>query len=193
MDSSCHDQIKFEFCPTIEFVKYYMKKHNLSVDKRDIYDFEIKDDRDHMRYQKTSRDKYYSQLVKIVKYLQDHGKNVCYLSHDGSNSFKSYLNSKGIKVGSMSNAYSTAEKIILNYLKIDKLFCMAGHSQMIGHALDCDVISLISHNKQKYFLQDTDLYGRDRHVNVNTEDVYNKLLKILNSPTTFLPHKKCIY
>jgi hypothetical protein len=178
VDPEYHDKIKFEFCPTIEFSKDYKEKHKLSSDTRDIYAFEVKDDRPDRRYHNTSRQIFYDHLKNFILHLLSLNKKVCVLSHDGSTSFKSYLDKVGVNVGFISNAFSTEEKIISNYLKIDKLFCMAGHSQMMGHALGCNVISMISHNKQKYFLEDIGEYIDNKYVDVNNEHVYSKLMGI---------------
>ena len=178
VDQRYHNKIKFEFCPTIEFSKYFQEKNNLVSADRELYAFEVKDDRPERRYHKTSRGAFYQELKRYILHLLSLNKKVCVLSHDGSTSFKSYLESEGVKVGYISNAFSTEEKIISNYLKIKRLFCMAGHSQMMGHALGCDVISMISHNKQKYFLQDIDEYKHDRYVDVNNDPVFQKLMEI---------------
>lgn len=177
VDSKYHSKINFEFCPTIPYSKYFRDKHNLKSEKRDIYAFEIKDDRPSNRYYNTTRDIFYNDLKKFINILLEAGKRVRLVSHDGSSSFKTYLDSNNINIPVINNSFSTEEKIISNYLKIDKLFCMAGHSQMIGHSLGCDIISLISHDKQKFFLQDVDEYT-NKHVDVNHDKVYKKLTEI---------------
>ena len=55
---------------------------------------------------------------------------------------------------------------------------MAGHSQMMGHALGCKVVSMISHDKQKHFLEDMGEYTEDKYVDVNHDLVYNKLIEM---------------
>jgi hypothetical protein len=179
VDPKYHDKIKFLLCPSIDFSKHYVAENGLTPSPdRDIYAFEIKDDRQARRYYKTSIQVFYDGLKKYILHLQSLNKNVYVLSHDGSGSFKRYLEQNGVKVGFMSNSNSNEKNIMTNYLKIDKLFCTAGHSQMMGHALGCDIISLITHDKIRYYLEDVGLYEKNRHVDVNSENVYDKLMQI---------------
>lgn len=177
VDVKYHDKIKFEFCPTIEYCKNYVNTHDFPPIDRDIYAFEIKDDRPSMRYHNTSREKFYESLKELILKLLSLNKKVCVLSHDGSGTFAKYLRSNNVNVGAMKNTIANVEGIISNYLKIKKLFCTAGHSQMMGKALGCDIISLITHDKLKYFLQDIGEYTEDRYIDVNHDDVYEKLMR----------------
>ena len=49
---------------------------------------------------------------------------------------------------------------------------------MIGHALGCRTISLITHNKLKYFLEDIGEYKENNYVDINKDNIYDKLVKI---------------
>ena len=50
--------------------------------------------------------------------------------------------------------------------------------QMMGEALGCKTVSLISHNKLKYFLEDIGKYKDNNYVDLNNEKVYEKLITI---------------
>ena len=178
VDPKYHNKIKLELCPTIDYCKHRISTEDLSSVKRDIYAFEIKDDRPERRYYNTSRSIFYEHLKNFIFHLLDLNKEVCVLSHDGSRSFRDYLNSNNVNVGFIDNSVASEKEIISNYLKIEKLFCTAGHSQMMGHALGCDVISMITHEKQKYFLQDIGEYTDNKYIDVNHDTVYNKLIFI---------------
>jgi len=146
-------KIKFEFCPVIGYVE---KNYKAEFKSGDYICFEIKDDRPNRRYLGTSKEKFYSELLTFIKHLKSKGEKIAVMSHDGSRSFASYLQKKGFKSFLyLDNTVSNQEKIINNYRKVKKLYCTAGHSQMTAHALGLDFYSLISHNKLKYFMEDT--------------------------------------
>jgi len=151
VDTEYHSKIEFIFCPVIDYVK---NKYLLSFNSGDYYTFEIKDDRPNRRYKGTSKEEFYSKLKQFIEYLISENKPVAIMSHDGSRSFYDYLKSKSINIPLLDNTTADEIKIITNYSKVKKLYCMAGHSQMTGHALGIDMFSLISHNKLKYFLED---------------------------------------
>ena len=153
VDSKYHSKIEFMFCPVIDYVK---EKHLPSFNSGDHYTFEIKDDRPNRRYKGTSQIEFYDKLKEFIEFLKSEGKLVAIMSHDGSSSFRNYLKSQSIDLPFFDNTCADEEKIISNYAKVKKLYCMAGHSQMTGHALEIEMFSLISHNKLKYFLEDID-------------------------------------
>ncbi len=181
IDSKYHSSVKFEFCPTIEYSKNYLASNNDIRCRRhiprDIYAFEIKDDRPERRYFNLSREDFYKSLKDFILHLLSLNKKVCVLSHDGSSSFKSYLDNNNVKVNFITNTVASEREIIFNYLKIKKLFCTAGHSQMMGYALGCEIISMITHDKLKYFLEDINQYTEDKYIDVNYDNVYEKLIR----------------
>tara|TARA_Y100001938_G_scaffold48119_1_gene67055 strand:- start:7517 stop:8611 length:1095 start_codon:yes stop_codon:yes gene_type:complete len=172
-----HDKIRAEFCPTINFCLEYVKNKLKTKPDREYYAFEVKIDREHMRYRNISKEDFYNDLKNFALTLIESGKKVCVLSHDGNLDLIDYFKSNGVKVEFFDNSVMEVEAIINNYLKIKKLFCTAGHSQMMGYSLGCDVVSLITHDKLKYFLEDINNYKDETYVNVNEENVYEKLIK----------------
>ena len=49
---------------------------------------------------------------------------------------------------------------------------------MIGSAVSGRVISLISHDKLKYFLEDTESYTYENYVDLNNDTIFEKLTEI---------------
>ena len=152
VDSKYHSQIKFSFCPVIE----YIKEHHTPtfVNAGEYHVFEIKDDRQNRRYHKTSLQNVYSQLFDYIGVLLSTGEKVAVMSHDGSSSFYRYLKNRGLTVPLLNNTIANEEAIIRNYGHVKRLYCTAGHSQMTAYALGIDFHSLITHDKLKYFLED---------------------------------------
>lgn len=178
LDDRVHNKIKLQFCPTIEYSRY--KAESMPTLKQGgTWAIEIKDDRPNRRYWNTSRSEFYESLCKFIKYMKVTYKiEVGVLFNDMSRSFYNFLKKQKYDINTVVNSKVSEETIIKNFKSVDVLFCMAGHSQMIGHALGCRVISLIAHDKLKYFLQDIGEYTDDKYVDVNHDNVYDKLKKI---------------
>jgi hypothetical protein len=180
VDVSLHDKIKFEFCPTVEYSKTIVSHRETTG----VWAYEIKDDRPQRRYHKVGREKFYEELFKFVEYVDKHLPNIQQkvLMHEGSNkSFLQYIRTRGYdfnKIPSIKNYMITPERVVQNISEIDVLFAMAGHSQMIGSAVSGRVISLISHDKLKYFLEDTESYTYENYVDLNNDTIFEKLTEI---------------
>lgn len=174
------NKIKFEHCPTMWYCKdYCSNKFQKMLDKpnsRSLIAFEVKDDRPNRRYYKIGKQKYYQELAKVVLELLHKGHKVCYLSHDNSKSFYQYLKANKINIPYLTNSSANEDKILANYSKIKTLFCMAGHSQMMGYSLSCNIISLIGHPKLRYLLED--IGKPELGVEINQDNIYEKCLKI---------------
>jgi len=185
LDERVHEKIKFEFCPTIEFSKLLAKQHNMkrASNSPPVWAFEIKGDRPNRRYLDMKEKDFLEEMYRFFLYAHKLGKDVRVLLHDGLHPFLSFLKSKGLPVKIINNSAvglssGNPTQIVENFLNVDVLFCTAGHSQMIGHSLGCKTISLITHNKLKYFLQDIGEYEPNNYVDVNNENVYEKLKEI---------------
>jgi hypothetical protein len=147
------EKIKFEFCPVLD---YTIERHSSDFTSGEFITFEIKDDRPERRYVGTSRNEFYGTLYSYINHLKNNGQKIAVMSHDGSSTFINYLRFKKFNDFTiLNNTIANEQKIIENYSKVKKLYCTAGHSQIMAHALGLDNYSLIGHNKLHYFLQDT--------------------------------------
>lgn len=173
LDHKCHEKIEFDFCPVLKYVK---DRHMPSFSNEKIYHtFEIKDDRPNRRYREKSRNQFYTELLQYIRSLLDNKEKIAVMSHDGSSSFYKFLIKNKIPVKLINNTVANEKTIIDNYSKVKKLYCTAGHSQMMAHALGLDYYSLISHDKLKYFLQDTGNFQNSKYCLINQENIMEKI------------------
>lgn len=172
VDSRFHDKIIFEFCPVIDYVKY---KYSHSFSTGDYHTFEIKDDRPNRRYHKKNRDTFYNELLLFIKGLISKGEKIAVMSHDGSSTFIRFLQSKSVPFLFLNNTVANEKKIVENYSKVKKLYCTAGHSQMMAYALELPFYSLITHDKLKYFLEDKGMFSEENYCMVNDQDINSKI------------------
>lgn len=171
--SSLHEKIKFQFCPTIEYAKTFPKGRP----SRTVA-FEIKEDRTWRRYYKTSKEHVFRDICRFCKQIGNY-TDIAVLLHEPNNGkIVEYLKKNNVRARVIPNYQLSVESTIQNFQSIDTLFCMAGHSQMVAHALGCNVKSIITHDKLKYYLQDINQYKDENYIDPNSEDVYNKLMDI---------------
>lgn len=179
VDVKYHRKIKFLYCPTIWYVKkFWYPKVNIN---RNLIAFEVKDDRPFRRYYAINREQFYEELFKFILYLMNKNENVVYLSHDGSRTFYDWLiNIKKVKVPFLDNSIADEKAIFNNYKNIKTIVCMAGHSQMMGYGLKCNLISMISHDKLKFFLQDVNYKNKGIEINKEKNNICTKAINIYN-------------
>jgi hypothetical protein len=175
------DKIKYEICATHW---YAQKMWSLATPStRKFIAIEVKDDRQWRRYYKIGMPVAYSGLLGLVKHLRTNGEDVCYLSHDGSKSFYTYMKNNGINIPLLDNSSANESKIKANYNQIHTLFCMAGHSQIIGDACGIKTIGLVTHPKVRNFCDDC---GSNNYVMLNDyKDAQSLTTSLINSLNAF--------
>jgi len=156
------ERISYEMCATHWYATTHW--HPNTKPRPDLFAIEIKDDRQWRRYHKIGQSKAYAGFLIAIKQLLAQGKRVCYLSHDGSRNFHDYAIRNGVRLPYLDNATGKEEAIRHNYEQIGTLLCMAGHSQIIGHAMGCHTLALVTHPKTKNFCDDI---GSTDYVMVN--------------------------
>lgn len=181
IDKSLHSKLLFEYCPTIKYVQKLRNSLSIKGSNKNIWAYEIKDDRSWRRYYNIDREGFYYELLLFMNYVKDNAPHIeqKILLHESNNvSFYNFLSNKNLDIEIIDNSNQSPSKIIQNFTNINKLYCMAGHSQMIGTALKCDVISLITHDKLKYYLEDINNYRDETYIDVNKDRIYEKLVGI---------------
>tara|TARA_R100001510_G_C7654602_1_gene213305 strand:+ start:3312 stop:4325 length:1014 start_codon:yes stop_codon:yes gene_type:complete len=174
--SDFSDKVKFEFCPSIWYVKEFWSS-SMDEENKKFITIEIKDDREWRRYGKIGKSKFYSELTKLVKYCITKNIPVAYMSHDGSKNFYNHLRSSNINIPLLDNSSGNETKIKENYSKVKTILCSAGHSQMMSHGLGIKTISLVSHPKLRYFCDDT---NNNNFIEINeTHNVFDKLMELI--------------
>lgn len=175
-------KITFEYCPTIWYSKNnYLGKQNNS---HGFVVIEVKDDREWRRYRNITKNEFYNELLKVIRYCLSNKLPVAVMSHDGSKNFTSFLKKHNIKIPILDNSVKNEKKIYENYSKISTLICMAGHSQMIASSLNKNVISIITHPKLKHYCEDT---NNNKWIDINNQNenrqksIYQRILQYLHS------------
>jgi polysaccharide pyruvyl transferase WcaK-like protein len=114
--------------------------------------FNVAFDREDKRYG-SSKELILKQIAKSVCDIQSRGYDVYYIAHCKSDLlFVDYLPKGVVKIVDADGW--NYKKLISFYNKIDCVIGMRGHAQMIPFGVNCEIITLGSHDKMKWFLQD---------------------------------------
>lgn len=159
-------KIVFQPCTTTLIRKIYGKK--IPDKKRtNIIGVNIAFDREKNRFG-DNKELILSQIAKAIKEIQDKGYKIYYFLHvEKDIEFLKYLDSEHVeyKVKNLSRMFPM--ECIKIYNDVDLMIGMRGHSQMIPFGLNCEIITLGSHDKMKWFLQDINCM--DWYIDINKD------------------------
>ena len=147
-------KIRFQPCPTtvIRLVDKSTPRHSRSKN----VGVNIAYDRYHLRYGADIY-KILDQVASALKKISSKGYriyNICHLENDSK--FELTLDAHGVKYQSINLQYSLPKDTYETYCNMELVMGTRGHAQMIPFGVNTKIISLGSHNKLKWFLEDID-------------------------------------
>ena len=165
-------------CPSI-FYSLKTKKDYRS--KRMKIGINLAGDREHLRFDKHL---FYDNMRETIRYLQDKGYGVEFFNHNWNpqSNCQDLIDSlpgrkKVRNIETMWNRRDIDRAVNL-YCSMDLVIAMRGHSQMVPFGQGNKVISLISHDKLRWFLEDIGM--EDTGVDVDNRDFGSSLIKLVN-------------
>ena len=182
------EKLRFQPCPTTIIRKLYknlpgkISSKNIAVNI--AYD----------RYEKRFGSNIYvilDQIALALKELEKQGYNifnVCHLNDDSR--FELSLNKVGVNYKTVYLNFKLPIEVYKFYNEMELVMGMRGHAQMIPFGLNCKIISLGSHDKMRWFLEDID--AKEWYVNLH-EDVNNIGSRILEIALYQLSNDKLIF
>lgn len=173
------DKIVYQPCTTTVIQKLYgFEKENNSR----IVGLNMAFDREEQRYGK-EKTEVLTKVARAVKQIENMGYEIRYIAHcDTDLRFLPYLDKADVRYKVEYLVDSLPQKIIDCYKKVELMLGMRGHAQMIPFGVGCRVISLGTHDKLRWFLED--INADDWYVNLNediehlTENILYKFEKI---------------
>lgn len=159
-------KIKYQPCTTTIIRKIY---GNLSPKKNDTGSIAINMafDRENLRFG-NKKEVILNQVADAIKRIEQNGYRIYYVCHCwDDDKFLPYLKAKGVKYELVDLSYSFPEKVYNFYNEVDLVIGMRGHAQMIPFGLNCEIISLGTHDKMKWFLED--INALDWYVDISSD------------------------
>ncbi len=161
------DKICFQPCPTTIIRKIYPEYHHNGKERKKLA-VNIAFDRYSIRFGNTI----YKTLESIAKALREFEKlgyeilNVSHISADEK--FGIVLDHFGIKYKTVRLQHNFPKEVFRFYAGVDLVLGMRGHAQMIPFGLGTPIISLGTHDKMKWFLED--IGSTDWYIDLNQKD-----------------------
>ena len=173
-----HHKIKLQFCPTTISSKLYpdIIYPNKSEESK-VIAVNMAFDRSHFRFGEQIGEKL-TAVANILKKLYESGYEIHYYSHmQTDENFLIYLESFEIpyKLIRLRDPKDTLIKYSIPKLVIG----MRGHAQMIPFGCETPILSIISHEKMRWFLQDIGM--EEWGVEMSSSNFEQELAKIMNS------------
>jgi polysaccharide pyruvyl transferase WcaK-like protein len=174
-------RLEHQFCPTTILWQLYPTFKKLSEQHAEkgskVLAFNAAFDRSQLRFG-DSPEKILSRLAKSLQFAESIGWKIILVAHKTLDfQIKLYLDKISLNYQEIDLSQATAEEIMLFYSEIDLSFGMRGHSQMIPFGLRKPIISIVSHDKMRYFLEDI---GRlDWGIEIESSDFVEKFMKLL--------------
>lgn len=119
-----------------------------------------------------------TQVAKAVCAIEKQGYQITYIAHsDEDLNFLEYLDMEHVSYRVKNLTNQLPGSVIRCYQKMDLVIGMRGHAQMIPFGVGCRIISLGTHDKMRWFLED--INALDWYVDLN-EDIYDIEKRIMD-------------
>lgn len=175
VDDSLKNKIEYQPCTTTLIRKLYgvqPKKRTKTVA------FNIAFDREERRYVE-DKDVILSQVAKAAALIEERGYSIIYVAHsDEDLRFLPYLQRAGVQYKVKNLSHCFPDKVIQFYRKMIVVIGMRGHAQMIPFGIGVKIISLGTHDKMRWFLQDNNMEDCYLDLNEKCGKIQDKILNI---------------
>ena len=103
----------------------------------------------------TDKDTILEEIADAIKIIEKKGYEIYYIAHISKDlSFVNYLHEKDVNVKIVCASSWSAKRLIAFYRNMDVVIGMRGHAQMIPFGVGTHIITLGSHDKMRWFLED---------------------------------------
>lgn len=188
LSDSNKEKIVYQPCSTTLLNDFYPSFKATEGTQKTVA-FNLAFDRHYLRYGSADKEnEILNSICIVIKKLIENNNKVVFLSHVIEDvQFNIWLKSNGVIIDHVNLVGKPLEEVIRVYKSFNLVVGTRGHSQMMPFGMNIPIISLISHDKLKYFLEDNDLTDKGVDVNnLNLEIVlYELIKKELVNPTDF--------
>ena len=165
-----HDRIKLNYCPTLLFAEAF----DLPKDARDSTSVGFVMAGDRLKNRHTDLDQYITNMRAFVEYLKARHLKTILVDHAGDAWLGNYIAfDSQIRLGG-----TDSRQIYETYSGIHTVVGDRGHAQMIPFACGSRILTPISHDKLKWFLEDMGL--QELGVEESDDDLGKKLIEKFN-------------
>jgi hypothetical protein len=182
LPENLHAKLKFQPCPTTMTDLFLSKTVNAVIKNEIVVCLAF--DRFQYRFGDNS-ERIFKQMIDFCQFMENHGTQVLFAVHmapDMDPEYIQYFKKNGYPIFPL---FQYTEDEVYEFYKSKKIIIgMRGHSLMIPFGLSVPIISLTSHDKQKWFIETTEHPEWDIEVkNYFYDELIKQALFILNNYT----------
>jgi polysaccharide pyruvyl transferase WcaK-like protein len=175
-------KLRRQYCPTNALWQLYPEYRKMAQqhDARNsrVLAFNAAFDRPEHRFGESAGE-VLASVARAVKAAEDRGWKIVVAAHKTTDrDIELYLDGAGVTYDTADLTEASPADIMSFYAKVDFAFGMRGHAQMIPFGLRRPIMSIISHDKMRFFLEDL---GRlEWGVEVDAPDLVERLVAALH-------------
>lgn len=149
-----------QFCPTTLLWQLYPQYRAMAeqhdAKKYRILAFNAAFDRTQYRFGNNINETL-TKIAQAIKLAQNRGWSIVVVAHKAMDrEIELYLDSENVSYKAVDLTNASPDEVMSFYAQIDIACGMRGHAQMIPFGLRRPIMSIISHDKVRYFLEDID-------------------------------------
>ncbi len=185
------DKIVYQPCPTT-LIRKFAKNIPAKIRTKNIA-VNIAFDRPLLRFGK-DYETILTSIAKAIKDLEVKGYRIYNYTHiTADRKFELLLDRFNVNYRTVELQYLFPQEIYNLYNTMELVIGMRGHAQMIPYGLNTKILTLGTHDKMRWFMQDVDLMDcyielHEEHSNLR-ETIYSKAIDILEKNSTFVEQK----
>lgn len=172
-------KIVFQPCATTLIRRIY---HSLpsKLNTRNI-GFNVAFDRMEKRYG-DKKEVILNEIAKSAKRIQDKGYSIKYIAHCPDDlDFLPYLIKHRVEFDAINLSRSFPDEVFNVYNGIEVMLGMRGHAQMIPFGMNCGIITLGSHEKMRWFLEDINMTDCYVELGECCESIAERILQVFTN------------
>jgi polysaccharide pyruvyl transferase WcaK-like protein len=172
-----------QYCPTNVLWQLYPEYREIAMlhdaKKERVLAFNAAFDRATLRFGQDA-DSVLSNVARAVRAAQEHGWKIVVAAHKTMDrEIEPYLDVAGVSYDTADLTDAGPDEVMAFYARVDFAFGMRGHAQMIPFGLRRPIMSIVSHDKMRFLLDDIDRSAWG--VEVDSPELAERLLSALSS------------
>ena len=177
-------KVVYQPCITTLISKICNVKHKRNTRK---ICFNVAFDREEKRFGK-DKDGILFQIANAAKSIEKLGYEIFYVAHcDEDYKFLPYLDNLKVKYKKYNFTQALPYELIKFYSTMQCVIGMRGHAQMIPFGCGCRIISLGSHDKMRWFLEDIDSLEWYVDLKRDMGTIANRIISVFKEQNIFNP------
>lgn len=169
------EKVIYQPCTTTIIRKIYGAKIEKKKPSK-VIAFNLAFDRSQRRYGEY-KEKICTEVAKAAKSIENLGYEIVLVYHCSSDSeIRHYMDEQHVSYKVKDLTFAFPGEVYEFYNKVECVLGMRGHAQMIPFGLNCCIISLGTHDKMRWFLEDIDAVDWYVELNNDIQTLANRIL-----------------